>query len=61
MPHASARGLLIPVPLLTPWLSSLWLALVTPILAEVGRELIEGLRTPTVVREDAARSFLLRS
>ena len=50
------RRLMIPVPLLTPWLSSLWLALVTPIQAEVGRELIEGVRTPTVVEDDTALS-----
>lgn len=63
--YAKARGLrrlFITVPLLTPWLSSLWLALVTPILAEVGRELIEGVRTPTVVRDDAAlRAFPIRA
>lgn len=63
--YAKARGLrrlFIPVPLLTPWLSSLWLALVTPILAEIGRELIEGVRTPTVVRDDAAlRAFAIRA
>jgi uncharacterized protein YbjT (DUF2867 family) len=62
--YARARGLrrlFIPVPVLTPWLSSLWLALVTPILAEVGRELIEGVRTPTVVQDDAAlRTFAVR-
>lgn len=62
--YARARGLrrlFIPVPVLTPWLSSLWLALVTPILAEVGRELIEGVRTPTVVQDDAAlRAFPIR-
>lgn len=62
--YAQARGLrrlFITVPVLTPWLSSLWLALVTPILAEVGRELIEGVRTPTVVRDDGAlRAFPIR-
>jgi len=62
--YAQARGLrrlFVPVPVLTPWLSSLWLALVTPILAEVGRELIEGVRTPTVVEDDAAlRVFPIR-
>ncbi|HUQ42594.1 MAG TPA: NAD(P)H-binding protein [Candidatus Limnocylindrales bacterium] len=62
--YARARGLrrvFIPVPFLTPWLSSLWLALVTPILAEVGRELIEGVRTPTVVQDDAAlQAFPIR-
>ncbi|MBX3458619.1 MAG: NAD(P)H-binding protein [Planctomycetes bacterium] len=47
------RRLLIPVPVLTPWLSSLWLALVTPAKAAVGRHLIEGLRNAMVVRDPA--------
>jgi uncharacterized protein YbjT (DUF2867 family) len=43
------RRLMIPVPVLTPQLSSLWLALVTPVYRRIGRHLIEGLRNPTVV------------
>jgi uncharacterized protein YbjT (DUF2867 family) len=55
------RRLLIPVPLLTPRLSSLWLALVTPLHARVGRKLIDGVRNSTVVRSDrAARTFSFR-
>jgi uncharacterized protein YbjT (DUF2867 family) len=56
--YARQRGLrrwLIPVPLLTPRLSSLWLGLVTPLYARVGRKLIESLRNPTVVTSDRAR------
>ena len=49
------RRLLIPVPVLTPYLSSLWLGLVTPLYARVGRKLVESLRNPTVVRDDSAR------
>jgi hypothetical protein len=45
---------MIPVPVLTPRLSSLWLALVSPIYARVGRELIGGLRNETVVQDQAA-------
>ena len=41
----------IPVPLLTPWLSSLWIGLVTPVDAGVARPLVEGLSTPTVVTD----------
>jgi len=41
----------IPVPLLTPWLSSLWIGLVTPVDAGVARPLIEGLSTPTTVTD----------
>ncbi len=56
--YARQRGLrrwLISVPVLTPYLSSLWLALVTPTAFDVGRHLIEGLKNPTVVRNDDAR------
>jgi uncharacterized protein YbjT (DUF2867 family) len=55
--YARQRGLrrwLISVPVLTPYLSSLWLALVTPASFEVGRHLIEGLKNPTVVRDKSA-------
>jgi uncharacterized protein YbjT (DUF2867 family) len=48
------RRWLISVPVLTPYLSSLWLALVTPASFEVGRHLIEGLKNPTVVRDQRA-------
>jgi uncharacterized protein YbjT (DUF2867 family) len=41
----------IPVPLITPWLSSLWIGLVTPVDAGVARPLIEGLSVPTVVSD----------
>jgi uncharacterized protein YbjT (DUF2867 family)/ligand-binding SRPBCC domain-containing protein len=55
------RRLLISVPVLTPRLSGLWLRLVTPAQARVGRKLVEGLRNPTVVRSPAAReTFPLR-
>jgi hypothetical protein len=41
----------LPVPLLTPWLSSLWIGLVTPFDAAIARPLIEGLSTPTIVTD----------
>jgi uncharacterized protein YbjT (DUF2867 family) len=41
----------IPVPLITPWLSSLWIGLVTPVDAGVARPLVEGLATPTIVTD----------
>ncbi len=41
----------VPVPFITPWLSSLWIGLVTPVDAGVARPLIEGLAVPTVVTE----------
>ena len=40
---ASGAGML-PVPVLTPRLSSLWLGLVTPLYARVGRKLIDSIR-----------------
>ena len=62
--YARSRGiriLMIPVPVLTPYLSSLWLGLVTPLYARVGRKLIESIVHSTVVRDDAAlRAFDVR-
>lgn len=62
--YARQQGLrrwLIFVPVLTPYLSGLWLALVTPSSFEVGRHLIEGLRNPTVVRDSKAlEAFSIR-
>ena len=49
------RRLIIRVPMLTPRLSSLWLGLVTPLYARIGRKLIESIRHPTIVRDDRAR------
>ncbi|MGI9038856.1 MAG: SDR family oxidoreductase [Gemmatimonadota bacterium] len=49
----SLRRVWIPVPVLTPRLSSLWLGLVTPVFARVGRKLIDGVRYPTIVRDPA--------
>ncbi len=43
--------LMVPVPLITPWLSSLWIGLVTPVNANVARPLVEGLKTATVVTD----------
>jgi uncharacterized protein YbjT (DUF2867 family) len=43
----------IPVPLLTPWLSSHWIGLVTPVDAGVARPLIEGLSTETTVTDNS--------
>jgi uncharacterized protein YbjT (DUF2867 family) len=44
----------IPVPLISPRLSSLWIGLVTPVDAGVARPLVESLSTPTVVTERSA-------
>jgi hypothetical protein len=52
------RPVLLEVPVLTPRLSSYWLHLVTPVRATVARPLIEGLRNPTVARDDRIRALL---
>lgn len=55
--YARQRGLyrvMIAVPVLTPRLSSLWLALVTPLYARVGRKLVESLRNETTVSDTTA-------
>ena len=55
--YARQRGLkriMIPVPVLTPGLSSLWLGLVTPVYARIGRKLIDSIPHETVVKDDRA-------
>lgn len=55
------RRLMVSVPVLTPRLSSLWLGLVTPVYARIGRQLIDSIRNPTVVQDPMARTvFTLR-
>ena len=52
------RRLIVEVPVLSPRLSSYWLHLITPVRAAVARPLIEGLRIPTIVRDDRLRRLL---
>ncbi len=55
--YALQRGLrrtMIRVPILSPHLSSLWLGLVTPLYARVGRKLVESIKHTTVVRDPSA-------
>jgi uncharacterized protein YbjT (DUF2867 family) len=52
---------IVEVPVLTPYLSALWLNLVTPVNASVARPLIEGLRNPTIARNGSASSSLSSS
>ena len=52
------RPRIVEVPVLTPYLSSLWLELVTPVNASVARPLVEGLRNPTIAREERIRGLL---
>jgi uncharacterized protein YbjT (DUF2867 family) len=58
--YARARSLrrrLLPVPVLTPRLSSHWVGLVTPLAAAIARPLIDGLRNEVVVRDQAAQAL----
>ena len=58
--YAEARGLrrlLLPVPVLTPRLSSYWVHWFTPIPAAITEPLVEGLRNDVVVTNDLARSL----
>ena len=52
------RPFIFEVPVLTPYLSSLWLHVVTPVKAGVARPLIEGLRTETVARDERIRELV---
>jgi uncharacterized protein YbjT (DUF2867 family) len=45
------------VPMLSPWLSSLWIGLVTPVDAGVARPLVEGLSTETVVTDTSGAAL----
>jgi uncharacterized protein YbjT (DUF2867 family) len=58
--YARQRGLrrwMLRVPVLTPQLSALWLGLVTPVFARVGRHLIESIRAATVVKRPCHQLF----
>ena len=48
------RRLIIPFPLLTPHLSSHWLSLITPLYFKVGRQLIVGVRSESIVQDPKA-------
>jgi len=52
--QSNLKRWLISVPVLTPRLSSLWLGLVTPVYARIGRKLVDSLRNPTLVRDRSA-------
>lgn len=52
------RRIIIPVPVLTPFLSALWIHLVTPVSARMARPLAEGLRNRVVVQDDAAARLM---
>ncbi len=55
--HLPPRVIL-PVPILTPRLSSIWISLVTPVSYRIARPLAEGLRNRVVVTNDATQRFM---
>lgn len=54
------RRILIPVPLLTPKLSSYWLTLFTPVPYSVASSLIEGLKSEVIIMNDRAKELFAR-
>ncbi len=52
------RRWIIPVPVLTPRLSSYWIHLITPISHSIAKPLAEGLRNPVVCRENRIRELI---
>ncbi len=62
--YAGQRGLrlrMLTVPILTPYVSSLWLGLITPLYARIGRKLIESIVHSTVVHDPSAHAaFAIR-
>jgi uncharacterized protein YbjT (DUF2867 family) len=53
-----AKRWIIPVPLLTPRLSSYWIHLVTPVPATIARPLAEGLSNPVICQENRIQSII---
>jgi hypothetical protein len=62
--YARQRGLrrwILPAPVLSPRISSLWLGLVTPVYARVGRKLVDSLRNESIVQDTRAlEDFVIR-
>lgn len=52
------RRIILPIPVLTPRLSSAWISLVTPVNAKIARPLAEGLRNRTICRNDDAQQLM---
>ena len=51
------RRLLIPVPVLTPKLSSYWIHWTTPVSAQLTRPLVEGLKNESIVHDEQAKVY----
>jgi len=55
---AGKRCIILPVPVLTPKLSSYWVGLMTPVKPSISMPLIEGLRNEVVCRDERIRELL---
>ena len=44
------KRFILPVPVLSPYISSLWLSVFTPIYAKIGKKLVHSIKVPTVVK-----------
>ncbi len=51
------RRILIPVPVLSPRLSSYWLILFSPVSYRIARALVDGLKSETIIQNDNARTY----
>jgi uncharacterized protein YbjT (DUF2867 family) len=49
---------ILPVPLLSPWLSSLWLTLVTDIDTGTGRNLIDSMTNEVIVHDQSIKALI---
>lgn len=54
------RRVVVPIPVLTPRLSSYWIHLVTPVPAAIARPLAEGLKNPVICRDDRIRNIIVQ-
>lgn len=52
------RRIIIPLPVLTPRLSSVWIALVTPVSYRIARPLAEGLKNKVVVTDNSVQELM---
>jgi uncharacterized protein YbjT (DUF2867 family) len=55
---AGRRTFIVPVPVLTPKLSSYWVGLITPVKPSISMPLIEGLKNEVICRDERIRSIL---
>ena len=55
--HRGLRRGMLPVPVLTPWLSGHWITFFSTVDLHVARKLIEGIKNPTIVQSSRAREL----